>query len=216
MYIIIAGLGRVGFTLAKSLEKRGHDLVLIDIDKERCKLASMEIDCIVINGDCRKSKVLEDAGIEEADIYIAVTGREEINILSALLAKNYGVNKILARISEIEHKDILEKLNILTISPELVAASYIEKMIERPGVLELFVIGKGEAEILEFVIPESCKVANKKIKELNPEDYLIIAIYENGNLEIPKGDTVLKVGQKVLVLAKKESINKVKELFSLD
>ena len=99
MYIIIAGIGRVGYTLAKSLSEKGHDIVLIDIDKNVCKKASADIDALVINGDCTKTKTLEEAGIEDADIYIAVTGKEEVNLMSSLLAKSYGINKTIARIS---------------------------------------------------------------------------------------------------------------------
>jgi len=215
MYIIIAGIGRIGYTLAKSLSEKGHDIVLIDIDKDVCKKVSAEIDALVINGDCTKTKILEDAGIEDADIYIAVTGKEEVNLMSSLLAKSYGVNKTIARISEIEYKDVFERLGVdVVISPELIAANYIEKLIERPGILDLTIVGRGEAEILEFIIPEKSKIANKKIKELGrPKDYLIIAVYEDDELKIPSGDTELKAGDRVLVLVKKDAADIIRRMF---
>ena len=215
MYIIIAGIGRIGYTLAKSLSEKGHDIVLIDIDKDVCKKVSAEIDALVINGDCTKTKILEDAGVEDADIYIAVTGKEEVNLMSSLLAKSYGVNKTIARISEIEYKDVFERLGVdVVISPELIAANYIEKLIERPGILDLTIVGRGEAEILEFIIPEKSKIANKKIKELGrPKDYLIIAVYEDDELKIPSGDTELKAGDRVLVLVKKDAADIIRRMF---
>ena len=215
MYIIIAGIGRVGYTLAKSLSEKGHDIVLIDIDKEKCKKASADIDALVINGDCTKIKTLEEAGIEDADMYIAVTGKEEVNLMSTLLAKSCGVKKTIARISEIEYKDVFERLGVdVVVSPELIAANYIEKLIERPGILDLAIVGRGEAEILEFIIPEKAKVVNKKIKELGrPKDYLIIAIYEGDELKIPSGDTELKEGDRVLVLVKKDSADIIRKMF---
>lgn len=91
-------------------------------------------------------------------MYIAVTGKEEVNLMSSLLAKSYGINKTIARISEIEYKDVFERLGVdVVVSPELIAANYIEKLIERPGILDLAIVGRGEAEILEFIIPEKLR-----------------------------------------------------------
>ncbi|AXI25366.1 potassium transporter TrkA [Methanofervidicoccus sp. A16] len=215
MYIVIAGIGRVGFALAKSLAEKNHDLVLIDISKEVCEEVACEIDALVINGDCTRIKTLESADIESADIYIAVTGQQEINLMSALLAKNYGVPKTIVRVRDPEYKEVFENLNIdVVVSPELVAANYIEKLIDLPGIVDLAVIGRGDAEILELIIGENSKVANKCIRDLEKnKDYLIIAIYEDSELKIPDGDTRLKPKNRVIVLAKKDSVDYVRKLF---
>ena len=215
MYIVIAGIGRVGFALAKSLAEKNHDLVLIDKSKEICEEVASEIDALVINGDCTRVKTLESADIESADIYIAVTGRQEINLMSALLAKNYGVPKTIVRVRDPEYKEVFENLNIdVVVSPELVAANYIEKLIDLPGIVDLAVIGRGDAEILELIIGENSKVANRRIRDLERnKDYLIIAVYEDGELKIPDGDTRLKPKNRVIVLAKKDAVDYVKKLF---
>ncbi|HIQ38657.1 MAG TPA: TrkA family potassium uptake protein [Methanothermococcus okinawensis] len=215
MYIVIAGIGRVGYTLAKSLAGKNHDLVLIDISKEVCEEVASEIDALVINGDCTRVKTLESADIESADIYIAVTGQQEINLMSALLAKNYGVPKTIVRVRDPEYKEVFENLNIdVVVSPELVAANYIEKLIDLPGIVDLAVIGRGDAEILELIIGENSKVANRCIRDLEKnKDYLIIAVYEDNELKIPDGDTRLKPKNRVIVLAKKDSVEYVKRLF---
>jgi len=215
MYIVIGGIGRVGFALAKSLAEKNHDLVLIDISKEVCEEAASEIDALVINGDCTRIKTLESADIESADIFIAVTGRQEINLMSALLAKNYNVPKTIVRVRDPEYKEVFENLNIdVVVSPELVAANYIEKLIDLPGIVDLAVIGRGDAEILELIIGENSKVANKRIRDLERNrDYLIIAVYEDGELKIPDGNTMLKPKNRVIVLAKKDAVDYVKKLF---
>ncbi|HIP16796.1 MAG TPA: TrkA family potassium uptake protein [Methanothermococcus okinawensis] len=215
MYIIIAGIGRVGFALAKSLSGKNHDLVLIDTLKEICEEVACEIDAIVINGDCTRIKTLENADIESADMFIAVTGQQEINLMSALLAKNYGVPKTVARVRDPEYKEVFENLNIdVVVSPELVAANYIEKLINLPGIVDLTVIGRGDAEILELIIRENSKVANKRIKELGRQkDYLIIAVYEDNELTIPDGETILKVNSRIIILAKKDAVHEVRKLF---
>ncbi len=214
MYIIIAGIGRIGLALAKSLSEKNHDLVLIDMDKKVCEEAASEIDALVINGDCENTKTLENAGITDADIFIATTGYQEINLMSSLLAKNYKVPKTIARVQNPEYKSVFEKLNIdIVVSPELVAANYIEKLIDRPGIVDLAIIGRGDAEILELIITEKSKVVNKKLKEIDKKDYLIIAIYEDDELNIPDGETVLKPNDRIMVLVKKDAVDEVRKLF---
>ncbi|WP_421077289.1 NAD-binding protein [Methanothermococcus sp. Ax23] len=216
MYIIIAGMGRVGFALAKSLSGKNHDLVLIDMDKKVCEDVASEIDALVINGDCTSIKTLENAGIDDADMFIAVTGHQEINLISSLLAKNYQIPKTIARVSEPEYKEVFEKLNVdVVISPELVAANYIEKLINRPGIVDLAIVGGGDAEILELIIDSNSQVANKHIKELGKnKEYLIIAVYEENELKIPDGETELKPDDRILILAKKDAVDEVRKLFT--
>ncbi len=216
MYIIIAGMGRVGSTLAKSLSGKGHDLVLLDTDKKVCEDIASEIDALVINGDCTRIKTLESAGIDDADMFIAVTGKQEINLMSSLIAKNYNVQKTIARVNEPEYKGVFESLGIdVVVSPELVAANYIEKLIDRPGVVDLAIVGRGDAEILELIIPPKSRIANKKIMDLEKnQDYLIIAIYGGEELKIPDGKTELKPHDRILVLAKTEALDEVRKIFT--
>jgi len=216
MYIIIAGMGRVGSTLAKSLSGKGHDLVLLDTDKKVCEDIASEIDALVINGDCTRIKTLESAGIDDADMFIAVTGKQEINLMSSLIAKNYNVQKTIARVNEPEYKGVFESLGIdVVVSPELVAANYIEKLIDRPGVVDLAIVGRGDAEILELIIPSKSRIANKKIMDLEKnQDYLIIAIYDGEELKIPDGKTELKPHDRILVLAKTEALDEVRKIFT--
>lgn len=216
MYIIIAGMGRVGSTLAKSLSGKGHDLVLLDTDKKVCEDIASEIDALVINGDCTRIKTLESAGIDDADMFIAVTGKQEINLMSSLIAKNYNVQKTIARVNEPEYKGAFESLGIdVVVSPELVAANYIEKLIDRPGVVDLAIVGRGDAEILELIIPPKSRIANKKIMDLEKnQDYLIIAIYDGEELKIPDGKTELKPHDRILVLAKTEALDEVRKIFT--
>lgn len=213
LYIIIAGIGRVGYVIAKSLSEKNHDVVLIDKDRELCEKLSGELDVLVINGDCSDSNTLENAGIEEADIYIATTGYQEINLISSLIAKDYGVGKTIVRVSDPKYKKIFEKFIDVVISPELIAGNYIEKLIDRPGIVDLAIIGRGDAEILELIINKNSPVIGKKLKELKKNNYLVIAIYDNDELIIPDGNTELKDGDRIIVLSKKEYVDEVRKLF---
>ena len=176
MYIVIMGAGRVGLNLASNLVSRGHDVTLIENDDSLCGNAAAELDALVICGNGTDTKTLEEANVSEADVYVAATGNDEANLLSCILVKQYNIPKIIARLSNPDHEEAFKKVGIDdVISPELTAAGYLEKLITRPKVADLIVIGKGDAEILDLTV-KNTKVIGKKISEINPtDDYIIVA-----------------------------------------
>lgn len=215
MYILIVGSGRVGVNVASFLIDDGHDVALIETDKKICSLAAKELDALVICGNCSDSQVLEEANIDEADVFVAVTGNDDSNLLACLLAKEYKVPKIIARIIDPHHERVFKKIGIdLIINPERVFANYLEKLIIRPKVTDLIILGNGDAELLDLNV-NSEKTIGKKISDLSPTDnYSIVAIYENGNTIIPKPDMVLKEDMKVSILVKTEFANDILEIFT--
>jgi len=215
MYIVIMGAGRVGLNLASNLISRGHDVTLIESDDSLCSNAAAELDALVICGNGTDTKTLEEANVSEADVFVAATGNDEANLLSCILVKQYDIPKIIARLSNPDHEEAFRKVGIDdVISPELTAAGYLEKLITRPKVADLIVIGKGDAEILDLTVKNS-KVIGKKISEINPtDDYIIVALYKNGEITIPKADMVLNEGDKVSVLVKKRAVKDVVKTFT--
>ena len=215
MYDIIVGAGRLGLELAKYLIKAGHEVVIIEKDKERCNAIASEINALVINGDATKATTLQEAGVKSADNFLAVSGIPEANLLACLLAKNMGAKRTIARVSDPESEEVFKSLGIdAVVNPEVAAATYIEKLVMRPGVLDLVVIGRGNAEILEIEIPKGSGVVGKTIREIGPpKNYTIIAVVEDDSLIIPSGDTVLREGDRVLVLARIEAIPTLEKLF---
>jgi trk system potassium uptake protein TrkA len=215
MYIVIMGAGRVGLTLASSLVAVGHDVTLIESDASLCDNAAAELDALVICGNGTNIKTLKEAEISNANVFVAATGNDEANLLSCIIVKDYNISKVIARVSNPDHNDAFCKVGIdVVVSPELTAAGYLEKLITRPKIADLIVIGKGNAELLELNV-ENAKVLGKKIGELSPtDDYIIAAIHKNGEIKIPKDGMMLKKGDRISILAKTHAIKAVTKKFT--
>ena len=215
MYIVIMGGGRVGLNLSSFLISDGHDVTLVENDKSLCSNAAVELDALVICGNGTDIKTLEEANIMNADVFVAATGNDEANLLACVLVREYNVPKIIARVSDPSHKSVFKKIGVdSVISPELTAASYLEKLIIRPKIADLVVLGKGDAELLDITL-ENDKVIGKKICDVSPTDnFIIVAIYENGDITIPNPNMVLNKGNKVSILVKSKFAKEVMKKFT--
>ncbi|MFH1587431.1 MAG: NAD-binding protein [Candidatus Diapherotrites archaeon] len=217
MYFIIVGGGDLGYYLAQLLLEEEHDVVVIDKSKERCEKISTELDLVATMGDGTEQQVLENANVKESDALIALTGQDETNMVISLLAKDLGATSVAARISKVQYDEkVLKKLGIdIVIHPEAAAAGYIAELITKPEVLDLAFISRGQAEIMEIEVQKGSMIAGKKVKEIeHPSGSAIIALYDKDTLEIPDPESKINVGDKVLILAKTEIAEKVREMFS--
>ncbi|NJE85534.1 TrkA family potassium uptake protein [Thermococcus sp. CX2] len=220
MFVVIMGAGRVGYLVAKMLEEEGHDVTIIEMDKERAKELSLLINGLVIEGDATDPKTLEEANIKQADAFAALTGKDDANLLACILAKHLNPKiKTSLRIGNPKNRRIFEEVGDLrryfdfVISPEEIAAEYISRNIVTPG-FDRVLFPKEGAEIVRFTIDKDSEIAGKLVKDLRiPKDALIIAVYdEKGNLLIPSGDTKLPEKGQVIVFAKNNVLDDVKEL----
>ena len=215
MHIMIMGAGRVGLNLASFLISDSHDVTIIESDTKLCSNAVHELDALVICGSGTETKILEEANIMDADVFVAATGNDEVNLLACVLVKNYNAKKIIARVSDPAHEEAFKKVGIdFVVSPELTAASYLEKLIIRPKIADLVIIGKGHAELLDITVTNK-KMFNKKTSELSPtKDFIISAIHENDDIIIPDNTTILKEGTKISILVKRHAIKQVEDMFT--
>ena len=215
MYVVVMGGGRVGLNLASFLISDGHDVTLIENDENLCTNAAAELDALVICGNGTDTKTLEEANVSSADVFVAATGNDEANLLACILVREFNIPKIISRVSEPSHGEAFRKVGIdSVISPEITAASYVEKLIIRPKIADLVVMGKGDAELLDFNL-ENEKVVGKKIGDISPtDDFIIVAVYENGDITIPKPEIVLKKGMKVSILVKTKAARAVMKRFT--
>lgn len=214
MHIVVIGAGKVGLNLASFLISDGHDVTIIENDNKLCENAMNELDALVICGSGTDKKLLDEANVANADVFVAATGNDEANLLSCILVKDYNIPKVIARVSDPTHEDAFKQTGInFVVSPELTTASYLEKLIIRPKILDLIVLGKGDAELLDITVTNK-KVFNKKISELSPtKDFIISAIYENGNISIPQGNETLKEGCRISILVKSYAVKQVEKMF---
>jgi len=169
------------------------------------------------HGNSTESKVLEEAGVKECHALVALTATDETNMVVSLLAKELGAKTVAARLSKIEYDErVLKKLGIdIVIHPEAAAAGYISELITKPEVLDLAFISRGNAEIMEIELKSDSKLSGKRVKDLEqPEGSAIVALFEGEKLVIPKSDTLLRTGNKILVLAERGVADKVRKMLT--
>ncbi len=216
MYVIIIGAGRVGLTLAQSLVKEGINVTLIESDKNMVEDVAEQVDAMVIHGDATSLNVLEDADIEEADVFVAATGYDTINLLACLLSMGYDhVTKIIARVNDLDHIKAFRKAGIdLTVSPESTVATYLERIITKPKIADLLVIGRGSTELLDLNIENRDLVGQRVLDHSPTENFIVCAVYEEDQLIIPREDTVFYENQKISVLTKSGYVQEVTNYFA--
>lgn len=198
MKIIVVGAGKVGYTISEQLSKEGHDIVVVDNDYEKLRYVSNSLDIQGVTGNGTKFKVQQEADVENADLLIAVTDKDEINMLSCLIAKKAGNCKTVARIRNPEYIDeinyIKEELGLaMFLNPEMEAAHDIAKLIQIPSALDVDTFAKGRINLIKIRIPKTSVLNGLVIKELSSHlSKLLICIVErNESIIIPNGNTVL-------------------------
>jgi len=217
LYVIIMGGGRLGLKLAKCLIVDGYTVTVIESDKERCEYLSSKIDDLILCGNATNKTTLENAEISTADVFVAATGNDESNLLAASMAKKLGAKKIIARLNEPQHEPVFASNNFITIiAPETIEAGYLEKLVLKPHVTDLFIVDHGKGELLEINVKNS-NIIGKNVGELNSqEDYFICGIYDNNTseLKIAKNDDLITENTEILILVKKDSISEVLKIFT--
>ncbi len=214
MNIIIAGCGKVGYTLAQQLNDENHNITLIDSSAERLQPALAAFDIQGIVGNSTSFLTMQEAGIEEADLFIAVTGDDEINLLSCLIAKKSSKCQTIARVRNPEYfKEITylkQCLGItMAINPEFAAAKEISQLIQVPDAMELDTFAKGRVELLRIAISENSSLHNMKVLEFSRRfgrNILICILVHDHKVIIPNGDTVLQAGDTISVILPREKI----------
>lgn len=210
MNIIIAGCGKVGLKLIEQLSQEGeHNITCIDLKYQTVQDAMAQHDVIGVVGNSISQDTLNEAGISSANILIAVTGSDEINLLTCLMAKKLGSLRTIARVRQPEYaKEIpifKEDLGLaMVINPEQAAASEIARILRFPSAIQIDTFAKGRIEILKFKIPEGSVLDNLEIKALAPKlncDILVCGVERGDTVCIPGGDFVLKSGDYISILS---------------
>lgn len=215
MKIIIAGCGKVGYTLAEQLSEEGHEITVIDPKAERVEAAVDALDVIGYIGNGNSYKMQEEAGVEDADMLIAVTGHDEVNLLACLIAKKAGNCKTIARVRNPEYMEeinfIREELGLsLSINPEFATARDIDRLIQVPSALEVDTFAKGRAYMFRLEVPQNSPWHDMKVMDIAMKygNHFLICILQRGEeVIIPSGHTVVQAGDKISMIAPTESMN---------
>lgn len=211
------GGGKLGLNLAKDLIYDGKDVTVIEKDAERCKFLVSQLDVTAICGSATDTNTLNNAEISEADAFVAATGNDETNLLAALMAKRCGVKKIIARVNEKQHEPVFATNNFINIIvPESVEAGYLEKLVLKPKITDLFVVSHGKAELIELYVTNS-DIIGKTVDELNSnDDYFICGVHkkDDDNISIANSDMKLTDNCRLAILVKEDCTSKVLNLFT--
>lgn len=216
MYVIIVGAGRVGLNLAQSLIKEGLNVTIIEEDYTISEEVAEQLDTMVIQGDATSVQILEDADISDAQVFVAATGDDKVNLLSVVLSQNYpNIKKVIARVNDLDHEIAFKNVGVdITVSPESTVASYLERIITRPKVADLIVLGRGSTELLDLKI-ENKKLFEKRVLDYSPtENYIVCAVYDNNELIIPQENTLFHENQKISVITKSDYVQEVTKFFA--
>ena len=214
--VMILGGGRIGTKTARLLKDAQHNVKIIEREKEKAyDLADQFHDIMILNGDGRDSDLLEEEGISEVDAFVAVTGRSETNIMACLLAKSKGVKKTIALVENTDYIHLSQEIGIDGfINKKLMAANAIFKHIRKGKVLDVTNLYDLQAEVLEFRVEDSSRIANMKISELKfPEKAIVGGVVRNGKGYIPIKDFEIKPNDRVVVFSQPSSISAVEEYF---
>lgn len=210
MKIIIIGDGKIGYSLAENLSKEDNDIIIIDKNSNALVKANENLDVMCIRGNGVSTKILLEAGVKEADLLIAATTSDEMNMVCCLTAKKLGVTHTIARIRDPEYANELSLLKVdlgldMVINPEQAAAGEIARLLRFPPAVNVEVFAKGQVEMVEIKIAGPMCVIGMKLKEISNKissSILIGAVLREGNVIIPNGefefmenDTIHIIGQ---------------------
>lgn len=216
--VMVAGGSRIGYHLARILSEMEMSVILIEEDEDRCKKISEKLpDVLVINGSPTEKDLLKEEGISETDAFLAVTEKEEVNILTALLARQYGATRSISLVDRPGLKSILEEVGIdLVISPRAVTLSTILKYFHEDDFNALGTLNQGEAQVIEIKVKDRSKAANRRIDaimRLKKKEMVIGAIVRDGKVIIPRGSTFVHPKDRLVVFSKSKQIRWVKDYF---
>ena len=222
MKIIILGAGQVGSTLASLLAQEDNDITVVDLDEKALHRLEEEADISTIKGSCTLPPTLVAAGIKEADMVAAVTGSDELNIVSCLISKVLSRKvKTIARIRESSYlkQETLEAIDKgvipvdIVVSPEKLITDQLEALINTPGSLQVLEFGEGILNLVGVKAVEGGPLIGHEISDLKKYmpnvDTRVAAIFRDGNAIIPQGSTVILAGDEVFFIARKKDARKV-------
>jgi len=222
MKIVIAGMGDVGYHLAKDLSNESHDIIAIDTNQQRLTYTDSMADIMSINGSATSLSTLNQANVDKADLFIAVTSSEEMNIASAILAKKMGAGKTIARISNEEYLSPDVKINFneigidFMIYPEALVVQETVNLIKRTAATDLLEFEGGRLSVMGIRLDKNAPIVYRTLNEVANEypkvDFRIVAIYRNFRTIVPMGRDKFLPNDQVFVITKPEGIEMILKL----
>ncbi|MEA1958923.1 MAG: TrkA family potassium uptake protein [Chloroflexota bacterium] len=204
MYIIIVGGGKVGYFLSLALLGEGHEILIIEHDANKCKAIAEDLGSVVMRGDGCEAKTLEDAGARRADLLVAVTHRDEVNLVACQVSKHkFGVPRTIARISNPKNEALFKMLGInVTVSSTNLILEHIEESLPTRSLVHLLSLEEGNLEIVEMNVMPDYPAVGKRVGEITlPENSLIcLVINEAKGARVPAAESVIEAGDHIIAV----------------
>lgn len=216
MYLIIVGLGGIGRNLVRVASGAGNNVVVVDLREDRAKDITSQYDVVAIVGDSTSRSTLEDAGASRADALIATTSDDAANLMTGLVARDFGIQQLVSVVNEEEHIPLFKNAEIGVIeNPDLVVAEQLYTRVRRPNVKDFIQLAEGKAEIFEIVAEEDSKITGQTLADSSlPGEVLVVAVERNDELIIPRGATTIEPGDMVTIFTPNEQVKTVLSMFT--
>jgi len=209
MYIIVIGGGRVGYYLTKALLDEGHEVLLVEKNAALCEIITDELGSVCFRGDGCEAATLAEIGTGRADMFIAVTGDDEDNLVACQVAKyKFNVPRTIARNRNPGNEPLFKKLGVdVVVSSTNIILEHIEEEVPTHPLTHLFTLGDRGLEIVEIKIPPESKTVGKAVKELPlpEESKLVLVIPTERKPRLATASTILQAGDRVIALTPPES-----------
>jgi trk system potassium uptake protein TrkA len=220
MRIFILGAGEVGYHIATSLVLEGHDLTVIEADPERAQKVQTTLDVMSVQGDGCQADLLLKYGVENADLFFSVSDSDAVNLLAALTARRLGAKKAIARLGVPEHGEnplLLDDPGIIPLYPERLVAEEILGLTRIAGVSKAHFFEGGKLLLLRARPSSRADIYDRPLRELEgPEGWILVGVETGMKLSIPRGDTVLRPGQRIYAVGRTETAKEFLEAIGVE
>jgi trk system potassium uptake protein TrkA len=218
MYIILVGGGKVGYYLTKTLINEGYEVFLIEKNPLKCHTNSERFGSVIMQGDGAEAATLAAAGAARADVVIAVTGEDEDNLVICQMAKEkFHVGRTIARVNNPKNEELFRRLGIdVTVSQTNVILSLIEQQIPDLPFVHLMSLRHADLAIVEARVAEHSPILDQPIERIQfPPEVIVTAILRKGGLIIPTGQTVIRAGDELICVTKREREEALQDLLGI-
>lgn len=217
MYVIVVGGGNVGYYLTKDLVSAGHEVLLLEKERERAQRLAEDLGEVVQQGDGCETRIMEEMGFARADVIVAATGEDEDNLIVCQMAKQrFGITRTISRVNSPANEALFAQLGIdTTVSATRLIFNLIEQEIETDHLIPVAALARGHLEIVSIELSNHSPVVGRAIGEIAlPGDAHIIAILRNDKGLLPSPNAILQVGDTVLTLVQQDQESDLHGVFS--
>ncbi|HXI86627.1 MAG TPA: Trk system potassium transporter TrkA [Parvularculaceae bacterium] len=215
--IIIIGGGNIGLHVARGLEKLGTTKIrLIEAGRERAEAIAEQLErTVVLQGDGLDRALLREAGVADAESVVAVTDNDQVNILASVVAKREGARRAMALINDADYGPLSETLGVdRYVDPRATTISTVLQHVRRGRIKGVYSLSDGAAELVDAVALETSPLVNKPLREAHlPEGVMIGAVFRDGKVSMPTGDTIIKAGDRIVLMSLRANVKDVEQMF---